>query len=80
MTQQHVVLISGVSSGIGLATARLLAERSYTVFGTTRNPSPLKGGSDLAVLTLDVRSDERERAGVRVTKERVLLGTLKRRR
>ena len=39
MSEKKVVLISGASSGIGQATARLLAQRDFTVFGTARNPS-----------------------------------------
>lgn len=32
-----VVFISGISSGFGLETARLLSQKGYTVYGTTRN-------------------------------------------
>ncbi|AEE20884.1 short-subunit dehydrogenase [Dokdonia sp. Hel_I_63] len=33
-----VVLITGASSGIGLAIAQYLVNQSYTVYGTSRNP------------------------------------------
>jgi len=33
----HNVLVTGCSTGIGLATARLLAERGTHVFATVRN-------------------------------------------
>lgn len=58
MSEKKVVLITGVSSGIGQATARLLVERDFTVFGTARNPSSVGAIPGVEVLTLDVRSDE----------------------
>jgi NAD(P)-dependent dehydrogenase (short-subunit alcohol dehydrogenase family) len=58
MPGKKVVLITGVSSGIGQATARLLVERDFTVFGTARNPSSVEAIPGVEVLTLDVRSDE----------------------
>src|SRR4030042_6865670 len=58
MSEKKVVLITGVSSGIGQATARLLVQRDFTIFGTARNPSGVKEIAGVEVLTLDVRSDE----------------------
>jgi NAD(P)-dependent dehydrogenase (short-subunit alcohol dehydrogenase family) len=58
MPGKKVVLITGVSSGIGQATARLLVERDFTVFGTARNASSVEAIPGVEVLTLDVRSDE----------------------
>jgi len=58
MSEKKVVLITGVSSGIGQATARLLVQRDFTIFGTARNPSGVKAIAGVEVLTLDVRSDE----------------------
>jgi NAD(P)-dependent dehydrogenase (short-subunit alcohol dehydrogenase family) len=57
MRKDAVVLITGASSGFGAATARLLAEKGMTVFGTSRRPA---AGADapFAMLPLDVRSDE----------------------
>ncbi|MCB9080865.1 MAG: SDR family oxidoreductase [Lewinellaceae bacterium] len=36
---KQVVLITGASSGLGLALATLLQQRGYTVFGTSRQPA-----------------------------------------
>lgn len=51
-----VVLVTGASSGIGAVTARLLAERGFRVFGTSRLERPDEGGVEM--VRLDVRSDE----------------------
>src|ERR1044071_10454061 len=50
------VLITGASRGIGLATATLLTQRGYTVFGTSRQPqsTTLNG---FTLLELDVRDE-----------------------
>ena len=36
---QSVALVTGVSSGVGRATAAALAARGHRVFGTSRNPA-----------------------------------------
>jgi NAD(P)-dependent dehydrogenase (short-subunit alcohol dehydrogenase family) len=51
---QQVVLITGISSGIGRATAELLAARGYRVFGTVRG-APDNAPKDVTVLRMDVR-------------------------
>lgn len=51
-----VIFITGVSSGFGLETARLLAQQGHTVYGTVRRKvEPLPG---VNYLTLDVRDRE----------------------
>jgi NAD(P)-dependent dehydrogenase (short-subunit alcohol dehydrogenase family) len=58
MSEKKVVLITGSSSGNGQAIARLLAQRGFTVFGTSRNPSSVQTIPSVEVLSLDVRLDE----------------------
>jgi NAD(P)-dependent dehydrogenase (short-subunit alcohol dehydrogenase family) len=50
-----VVLITGASSGIGRATARLFAEKGYRVFGTSRRPDATAAIPDVEFVALDVR-------------------------
>ena len=64
MPDPRVVLITGASSGVGRATARLLAERGFTVFGTSRNPSSADGIPGVEMLPLDVHGDDSVRACV----------------
>jgi NAD(P)-dependent dehydrogenase (short-subunit alcohol dehydrogenase family) len=47
------VLLTGASAGIGLATARLLAERGYRVVGTCRNPAAVPGIPGVTLLAVD---------------------------
>src|SRR4029453_13266061 len=58
MSNKKVVLITGASSGVGQATAGLLARNGYKVFGTSRNPAGAEAISGVEMLSLDVRSDD----------------------
>src|SRR3990172_7529390 len=58
MPEPKVVLVTGVSSGIGQSVGRLLAERGLRVFGTSRNPADIETVPGVEVLPLDVRLDE----------------------
>src|SRR5262249_26790858 len=54
MSQKKVAIVTGVSSGIGEATARALAAEGYRVFGTVRSAdAKLPEGVERVVL--DVR-------------------------
>lgn len=58
MTQRSpVVLVSGVSSGIGQAVASAFAAKGFEVFGTSRNPQRTAPISGVELMQLDVTSD-----------------------
>ena len=50
------VLITGATSGIGLAIAQSLDSKEYKVFGTSRNPGKVKGKFNFELLPLDITS------------------------
>jgi NAD(P)-dependent dehydrogenase (short-subunit alcohol dehydrogenase family) len=58
MSDQKVVLVTGASSGVGQATARVLAHKGYKVFGTSRQPLGVALTPNVEMLALDVRDDE----------------------
>jgi NAD(P)-dependent dehydrogenase (short-subunit alcohol dehydrogenase family) len=64
MPDQRVVLITGASSGVGQSTARLLAQRGFKVFGTSRNPANAEAMAPVEMLPLDVRADDSVRGCV----------------
>jgi NAD(P)-dependent dehydrogenase (short-subunit alcohol dehydrogenase family) len=70
MPDQWVVLITGASSGVGQATARLLSQRGYKVFGTSRNPARAETVPAVDVLPLDVHADDSVRACIEATLSR----------
>ncbi|WP_438712390.1 SDR family oxidoreductase [Aquimarina muelleri] len=52
--KETVVLVTGGSSGIGKSIGVYLAEKGYTVYGTSRNPSRFPDFSSFTLLQLDV--------------------------
>jgi NAD(P)-dependent dehydrogenase (short-subunit alcohol dehydrogenase family) len=71
MDRQKVALITGVSSGIGRATATALVNEGFRVFGTMRDPARL--GQELGTVELipmDVRDENSARSAVQSVLER----------
>ena len=64
MSDSRVVLITGASSGVGQSTARLLSQRGFTVFGTSRHPGNADSQASVEMLALDVRREDSVRACV----------------
>ena len=56
-TERGVAVVTGASSGIGLATARALDRDGYRVFGTSRKPMP-DTPDGIAMLVCDVTNNE----------------------
>jgi NAD(P)-dependent dehydrogenase (short-subunit alcohol dehydrogenase family) len=56
-TTRKIALVTGASSGIGKATAELLAHAGYTVYGTSRRAAPPHPGA-IEMLSLDVTRDD----------------------
>ena len=60
---KKVILVTGASSGLGLATASALAAQGHTVYGASRNVKKIKDLSFNPV-EMDVTSDESVNAAI----------------
>src|SRR4051812_20317344 len=56
-TERGIALVTGASSGIGLATARALRRDGYRVFGTSRKPMT-ETEQGVTMLVCDVTDDQ----------------------
>ncbi|HEY9305339.1 MAG TPA: oxidoreductase [Mycobacterium sp.] len=65
-----VVLVSGVSSGIGRAVASAFAEKGFEVFGTSRNPRATQPVAGVEVIQLDVTDNASVAAAVSTVVQR----------
>ncbi len=71
MNKERVALVTGASSGIGQATALLLSNSGFRVFGTTRQSTASNAScGKIEMLSLDVRSEESVRSCVNKLLER----------
>ncbi len=64
MSTSKVVVITGVSSGIGRATAEKFAQRGCKVFGTVRNTTKAQGIAGVVLVKMDIRDDASVRQGI----------------
>jgi NADP-dependent 3-hydroxy acid dehydrogenase YdfG len=71
MGEKKVVLVTGVTSGIGAATASLLSEQGFRVFGTMRRLNGSSSGlKNTELVRLDVCNEESVRSCVRTVLDR----------
>jgi NAD(P)-dependent dehydrogenase (short-subunit alcohol dehydrogenase family) len=66
----RVVLITGASSGIGRATAELLAGPGHRVFGGVRTPATTRPLAGVELVPLDVRDEASVKACVEEVRSR----------
>ncbi len=71
MSRENVVIVTGVSSGIGRATVELLAHEGFRVFGTLRNDAAADvGPAGVELVRLDVRDEDSVRSCIRAVLDR----------
>lgn len=66
MVERKVALVTGASSGIGLATAHLFAEKGYAVYAVARRVEPMKAlaAAGATTFSMDVTDDTSMTVGV----------------
>lgn len=64
MSKSKVVVITGVSSGIGRTTAIKFVERGCRVFGTVRNPEKAQAIPGVELVEMDIRDEASVQRGV----------------
>lgn len=64
MSNSKVVLITGVSSGIGRAAATKFAQQGCRVFGTVRNTAKAQAIPDVVLIEMDIRDEASIERGV----------------
>ncbi len=57
MSQKSVVVVTGVSSGIGRATAEKFSKQGYQVFGTVRTLNKAKPIAGVELVEMDVQDE-----------------------
>lgn len=64
MSKQRVVVVTGVSSGIGRAVAQKFVSQGCMVFGTVRNINTTDVLSGVELIEMDVRDDDAVKRGI----------------
>lgn len=64
MSNSKVVVVTGVSSGIGRATAEKFAEQGCQVFGTVRNKEKAQGMPRVTLVEMDIRDEASVQRGI----------------
>lgn len=64
MSNSKVIVVTGVSSGIGRATAEKLAQRGCRVFGTVRNTAKAQAIPGVVLVDMDIRDETSVQQGL----------------
>ncbi|BCG04891.1 short-chain dehydrogenase/reductase (plasmid) [Paraburkholderia sp. PGU19] len=70
MSKSAVVVVTGVSSGIGRATAEKFAKRGCRAFGTVRSIAKAAPISGVELIEMDVRNDASVQSGIQTVIDR----------